>query len=70
MEDQQVESIYLPGAASLAEQLDERLLLVLRDGRNLIGLLRSFDQYMNLVIEDTVERVSYGGMQRISVYTT
>ena len=58
----QVETIYLPGAASLPEQLDQRVLLVLRDGRNLIGTLRSFDQYMNLVIEDTIERVIYEGI--------
>lgn len=47
---------YLPGAASLHEQLDRRILVVLRDGRNLVGVLRSFDQYSNMVLEDTVER--------------
>eukprot|EP01040_Poterioochromonas_malhamensis_P006297 gene6297-6776_t len=51
--------IYLPGAASIIEQIDTRLLIVLRDGRNLIGTLRSFDQYLNLVLEDTVERVYF-----------
>jgi U6 snRNA-associated Sm-like protein LSm1 len=29
---------YLPGSASLVEQLDQRLLVVLRDGRHLIGV--------------------------------
>lgn len=31
---------YLPGALSLLEQLDKKLLVVLRDGRTLIGYLR------------------------------
>jgi small nuclear ribonucleoprotein (snRNP)-like protein len=53
---------YLPGAAALMDQIDTRILLVLRDGRNLIGTLRTYDQYMNLVLEDTVERVLYQGI--------
>jgi U6 snRNA-associated Sm-like protein LSm1 len=52
---------YLPGAASIGEHLDNRLLVTLRDGRHLIGTLRSFDQFMNLVLESTVERIIYGG---------
>jgi small nuclear ribonucleoprotein (snRNP)-like protein len=31
--------------------------IILRDGKNLVGVLRSFDQYMNLVLENTCERV-------------
>lgn len=50
-------SAYLPGAASLAEQLDTRLLILLRDKRTILGTLRSFDQYLNLILEDTVERI-------------
>jgi len=46
----------LPGAASLVEELDKRLLVVLRDGRNLVGVMRSFDQFSNMVLEDTHER--------------
>lgn len=56
----ETEAIYLPGAASLAAQLDDRVLLILRDGRTLVGTLRSFDQYMNLVLDGTIERVVYG----------
>ena len=41
--------IKLPGAASLLEQLDKRLLVVLRDGRHLVGVMRSFDQFSNMV---------------------
>lgn len=34
----------------------EKLLLVLRDGRKLHGVLRSWDQFANLVLTDTKER--------------
>lgn len=47
----------LPGAASLYEQLDKLILVCLRDGRNFRGWLRSFDQYANLVLDNTVERL-------------
>ena len=50
---------YLPGAASLIEQLDQRLLIVLRDGRHLVGKLKSFDQFMNLMLDDAAERVTH-----------
>lgn len=56
-----VQDEYLPGAASLLEQLDKRILIVLRDGRHLVGKLRSFDQFMNLILEDTCERVLLTG---------
>eukprot|EP01036_Dinobryon_divergens_P027594 gene27594-36397_t len=49
---------YLPGAASLVDQLDSKIFTILRDGRNLVGILRSFDQYLNLVLEETFERVT------------
>lgn len=48
----------LPGAASLYEQLDKELMVCLRDGRNFKGFLRSFDQYANLVLDNTVERLA------------
>jgi U6 snRNA-associated Sm-like protein LSm1 len=32
------------------EQLDKRLLVVLRDGRHLVGVMRSFDQFSNMVL--------------------
>ncbi|PAV64901.1 hypothetical protein WR25_07457 [Diploscapter pachys] len=47
---------YLPGASSLFEQLDKKLMVVLRDGRKLVGYLRSIDQFANLILEDVVER--------------
>jgi U6 snRNA-associated Sm-like protein LSm1 len=36
---------FLPGTVSLVEEVDHRILVVLQDGRKLLGLLRSFDQY-------------------------
>lgn len=42
---------------ALEEELDKRLLVVLRDGRKFIGVLRTFDQFGNLVLEDTYERL-------------
>ncbi|KAK4529336.1 hypothetical protein CCYA_CCYA01G0193 [Cyanidiococcus yangmingshanensis] len=42
---------------ALVEDLDKRVLVYLRDGRFFVGYLRSFDQYANLVLEDSIERV-------------
>mmetsp|Transcript_15632 Transcript_15632/g.33750 ORF Transcript_15632/g.33750 Transcript_15632/m.33750 type:complete len:172 (-) Transcript_15632:29-544(-) len=47
----------LPGASSLVEQLNRHVLVCLRDGRNILGWLRSFDQFANLVLDKAVERV-------------
>lgn len=47
---------FLPGSSSLVEQIDRKLLIVLRDGRHLIGVLRSFDQFSNFLLEDSSER--------------
>eukprot|EP00978_Attheya_sp_CCMP212_P028274 scaffold97255_cov49-Attheya_sp.AAC.6 len=47
---------FLPGSSSLVEQLDRRILIVLRDGRHLVGVFRSFDQFSNMVLEETSER--------------
>lgn len=52
---------YLPGAASMIEQVDKKVMIILRDGRHLVGKLRSFDQFMNLILEDTHERVLLPG---------
>lgn len=35
----------------------ERMLVVLRDGRKIIGLMRSFDQFANIVLEQACERI-------------
>lgn len=47
---------FLPGSASLCEHLDQKILVILRDGRHLIGTLCTVDQYSNLVLDNTVER--------------
>merc|ERR1711879_534757 len=54
------EQFLLPGTASLIEELDKRILVVLRDGRTLIGILRSFDHFANVVLENTTERLFVG----------
>lgn len=51
---------YLPGTASLIEELDKKLMVLLRDGRTLIGFLRSVDQFANLVLHKTIERIHVG----------
>jgi U6 snRNA-associated Sm-like protein LSm1 len=35
----------------------DRVMIILRDGKKLIGYLRSYDQFANMVLEDTVERI-------------
>lgn len=44
-------------AACLLEMVDRRVVVSLRDGRRLYGVLRSFDQFANLVVQDTTERI-------------
>lgn len=38
----------------------EKVIVVLRDGRTLIGYLRSVDQFANLVLHRTIERIHVG----------
>jgi len=40
----------------LVEELDQRIMVVLRDGRHLVGTFRSFDQYSNMVLDNVSER--------------
>jgi U6 snRNA-associated Sm-like protein LSm1 len=53
---------FLPGTSSLVEQLGAQVLVCLRDGKMLIGELQSFDQFGNLVLSRTVERVIVGSV--------
>ncbi|KAK2461886.1 hypothetical protein APHAL10511_006349 [Amanita phalloides] len=47
-------------SGSLVDCVDRKMLVILRDGRKLHGVLRSYDQFANLVLEDTYERIYYG----------
>ncbi|EDV22959.1 U6 snRNA-associated Sm-like protein LSm1 [Trichoplax sp. H2] len=46
--------------ANLMSDIDKKLMIVLKDGRTLIGFLRSVDQFANLVLQDTIERIHVG----------
>ena len=42
--------------ALLEKNIDKRVSLLLKDGRILEGKLTGFDDYMNMVLEETTER--------------
>ncbi|KAI5788144.1 hypothetical protein FPQ18DRAFT_344076 [Pyronema domesticum] len=46
-------------SAQLLDLTDKKLMVALRDGRKLIGVLRAWDQvrYANLVLQNTIERI-------------
>ena len=46
----------------MAESLDTTILLVLRDGKLLLGTLSSYDQYGSLLLQGARERVCAGGL--------
>eukprot|EP01097_Dermamoeba_algensis_P008842 TRINITY_DN605_c0_g2_i1.p1 TRINITY_DN605_c0_g2~~TRINITY_DN605_c0_g2_i1.p1 ORF type:complete len:133 (+),score=34.01 TRINITY_DN605_c0_g2_i1:126-524(+) len=48
------------GTTSLIDEVDKKLIVVLRDGRKFIGIMRSFDQFANIVLESTIERIYVG----------
>lgn len=53
-------SIFLVEFLIISEQfIVEKLLVILRDGRKLVGILRSYDQFANFVLQETVERIYY-----------
>eukprot|EP00300_Choanocystis_sp_HF-7_P024483 c25950_g1_i1.p1 GENE.c25950_g1_i1~~c25950_g1_i1.p1 ORF type:complete len:183 (+),score=39.48 c25950_g1_i1:153-701(+) len=56
-DDEDDASEYVPGAASLSTELDKQIFVVLRDGRYLLGWLRSYDQFGNIVLEHAVEMI-------------
>ncbi|CCE85665.1 Piso0_005285 [Millerozyma farinosa CBS 7064] len=57
VEDLYLESYAFTTAAAIVGSVDRKIFVLLRDGRNLFGVLRTFDQFANLVIQDTVERI-------------
>ncbi|KAK2077649.1 hypothetical protein QBZ16_004495 [Prototheca wickerhamii] len=54
-----IDDVPPPGLALVLE-LDKPLLVQLRDGRKVVGTLRSFDQFANLVLEGAYERIIVG----------
>jgi len=44
--------------ALLEKNVDKRVSLLLKDGRILKGKLTGFDEYMNMVLEETTERTA------------
>ena len=44
-------------SGALVDIVDKKILVSLRDGKKLIGVLRSYDQFANLVLQDTIERI-------------
>jgi U6 snRNA-associated Sm-like protein LSm1 len=47
----------LPGwASSFDDMIDRRVMTVLADGRKIVGYLRSYDQFANVLIDEAYER--------------
>ena len=62
IETMNVEDLYLElyaftTAAAIVGLVDRKIFVLLRDGRNVFGILRTFDQFANLVLQDAVERI-------------
>ncbi|KAE8211748.1 hypothetical protein CF327_g4514 [Tilletia walkeri] len=57
---QLAEYISFTTSGALVDLTDKKVMVVLRDGRKLIGVLRSYDQFANLVLQDTIERIFVG----------
>lgn len=49
----------------LKKYMDKKLQLKLNGGRTITGILRGFDPFMNLVIDETVENVKSGESLRL-----
>ncbi|AGO14261.1 AaceriAFL212Cp [[Ashbya] aceris (nom. inval.)] len=43
--------------AAIVGSVDRKIFVLLRDGRMLFGVLRTFDQYANLILQHCVERI-------------
>ncbi|PVH84576.1 hypothetical protein DL98DRAFT_512478 [Cadophora sp. DSE1049] len=56
-QNQQLPPQMFTTAAQLLDMTDKKLMVALRDGRKLIGVLRSWDQFANLVLQSTIERL-------------
>lgn len=47
--------------AAIVGSVDRKIFVLLRDGRMFFGVLRTFDQYANLILQHTVERIYIEG---------
>lgn len=56
-EDLYLESYAFTTAAAIVGSVDRKIFVQLRDGKNIFGILRTFDQFANLVLQDAVERI-------------
>ncbi|KAL2116872.1 hypothetical protein VTJ04DRAFT_9040 [Mycothermus thermophilus] len=56
-QQQQLPAQMFTTAAQLLDLTDKKLMVALRDGRKLVGILRSWDQFANLVLQSTKERI-------------
>ena len=52
-------------AALLEKSVDKRVSLLLKDNRILEGKLTGFDDYMNMTIEETVEKTAANEERRL-----
>lgn len=57
VEDLYLESYAFTTAAAIVGSVDRKIFVQLRDGKNIFGILRTFDQFANLVLQDAVERI-------------
>ncbi|TRY74825.1 hypothetical protein TCAL_04537 [Tigriopus californicus] len=51
----------------LKKFMDKRISLKLNGGRNVEGVLRGFDPFMNLVLDDSVEQAKSGDRKNIGM---
>ncbi|XP_044727423.1 probable small nuclear ribonucleoprotein G [Chrysoperla carnea] len=51
----------------LKKFMDKKLSLKLNGGRHVIGILRGFDPFMNLVVDDTIEECKDGSKNMIGM---
>ncbi|OMJ28130.1 U6 snRNA-associated Sm-like protein LSm1 [Smittium culicis] len=68
MDSNLISTKYFTTTGCLLDLVDKRVHVALRDGKKLFGVLRSFDQYGSLILQDTIERVfiegGYGNIDR------
>lgn len=69
-EELYLESYAFTTAAAIVGSVDRKIFVSLRDGSNVFGILRTFDQFANLVLQDTIERIYLpkvdGGKERFA----